>query len=124
VLIFTTSARELIGRAFDAHGDAIERGIWSSWSSEHQDVRYSPTNSWDDGKPFDRDFARAAASVLGRLFNSLFRETRKPLFEDELEDLDYQLARIRSVIHSLEQSQFLELLPVRRARAPGRPSSR
>jgi hypothetical protein len=103
MLIFTTAARDLIARSFDMYGDATQRQIWSHWSAGHRAVRRGPNDPWDDGTPFDHEFARAASGVLRRLFDDLRERASAQMSEDDLEDLDNELAYIRSVALSIEE---------------------
>ncbi len=104
MLIFTTAARDLISQAFDAYGNAEDRRIWSRWSAQHRKVRRGPNDAWEDGQPPDAEFASAAARVLWELFSATKDRANSPMSEDELEDLDYELSRIKSVMASLRAS--------------------
>jgi hypothetical protein len=101
MLILTTAARDLIARAFDTRGDTNERQIWSRWSAEHQHVRRGPNDPLDDGTPDDHEFAAAAGHVLERLFVETSERAKANLSEDDVEDLDNELAYIRSVMRSI-----------------------
>ena len=103
MLILTAAARELIGRAFDGYGGQTEREIWYRWSAEHPDVRRGPNDPWDDGKPFDHEFSEAALAVLRRLLTKTKARADMPMSEDDLEDLDNELAYIRAVGRSVEE---------------------
>jgi hypothetical protein len=103
MLIFTAAARDLIARAFDTYGDATERQIWARWSGQHRAARRGPNDPWDDGMPFDNEFAAAAVVVLRRLAIDKRERVDASLSEDDREDLDNELAYIRSVALSIRE---------------------
>jgi hypothetical protein len=109
MLIFTAAARELVGRAFDIYGSSVERQMWAHWSAQHRDMRHGPSDPWDDRKPMDQDFRAAAVHVLSSMFDSMKQHASATMSEDQLEDLDNELAYISSVVRSIQNPPALPL---------------
>ena len=103
MLIFTVKAIRLLDGAFLRYGNDAQRALWRNWGSRHTAVRRSSDDPIDDGSgPMPDDVKRDVLEVLAAMYFARMGEREKITSEDDLADLDNDLAYINSVKHSIE----------------------
>jgi hypothetical protein len=104
MILLSAKARRLVEQAVSRLPNPRERSAWEEWSRTHEKIKQWDTTAIEEVDGMPEYVAAIAAAALSTLAESLQKEILSAtLDEDEIVQIDNNLAYIRSIEKTLTQ---------------------
>jgi hypothetical protein len=104
MILLSAKARRLVEQAVSRLPNPRQRSVWEEWSRTHQTIKQWDTKVVEEADVMPEQVAAVAAAALSTLAEGLQTEILSAtLDEDEIVQIDNNLAYIRSIEKTLTQ---------------------